>query len=63
MQGSYFASNIAIYDTNDYYLSKIGIGSLAYVHMQPAGAMRVQAINITIIDCYFFNNSNLKGIN
>ena len=59
---SFFSSNVAIYDAKEYYGYQSGLGTLAYVHMQPAGAIRAQAVNFTVLDCYFFNNTNFKGI-
>ena len=34
---------------------------MAYVHLQPAGALRLQVQILMVKECYFYNNSNLKG--
>ena len=50
-----------IYDDFDYYLHSIGWGSMAYVHSQVSGAIRAHVETFIAKDCYFMNNSNLKG--
>ena len=43
------------------YLHSAGWGSMAYVHFQNAGALKIVSQTLIVSDCYFFNNSNLKG--
>ena len=58
---SYFSYNYGLYDASEYYLNNIGFGHMAYVHMQIAGALRLLVESLSIKECYFFENSNLKG--
>ena len=34
---------------------------MAFIHGQMAGAIRLEAESAIVFECYFFNNSNLKG--
>lgn len=58
---SFLGNNYGIYDTNDYNLYYAGVGRLPYVHFQMAGAIKLQVENLMVSECYFKNNSNLKG--
>ena len=50
-----------VYDALEHYLHLAGWGTMAYVHTQVAGALRILSETLIIEECYFYNNSNLKG--
>lgn len=58
---SFLENNYGIYDEEEYYLHSAGWGTMAYVHFQIAGATRLQVETVIVSECYFRNNSNLKG--
>ena len=50
-----------VYEPSEYYLHSAGWGTMAFIHGQMAGAIRLEAESAIVFECYFFNNSNLKG--
>jgi predicted outer membrane repeat protein len=54
-------NQIGVYEASEYDLNSAGWGRMALVHGQNAGAMYLEVETLTVFECYFFNNSNLKG--
>lgn len=54
-------NNYGIFDEFEFNLRKKGFGRMALVHFQVAGALRLEVQYLIVEECYFFNNSNLKG--
>ena len=54
-------NQIGIYEATEYDLNSAGWGRMTLVHGQNAGAMYLEVETLTVFECYFFNNSNLKG--
>lgn len=50
-----------VYSEDEYIFHNSSGYSMAFVHLQFAGALKLEAETLIVSECYFANNSNLKG--
>lgn len=50
-----------IYSEEDYIFHNYSGYRMAFVHLQLAGALKLEVETLIVSECYFANNSNLKG--